>query len=238
MAKRQNMKISDLPQAAELGQFIVVNPAITANLTSFNHLKSKGATWAALSHSARSLTDLVHMGSLTCFRDNPIPGQPCGYHVCGGRLKFTALPTSRPEPGLSAMAKTKIICSAEQCNMKLGTNLSMEELKNLLTQLMLKQAAPDLKYHHYIACDQLTAKQESRKEVRTKLRNIGTIAVMTNVLCGYINNGYFDPGPRPYGLAFTALPGLSPFKRSTGLKEWRQYLIAEYYAPLEEALVG
>jgi hypothetical protein len=234
-------KFSDLPFMPGHEKVIVLQPSAARLLkkgTFYQHPDNRDALYASvLSDLERPVNFLVHAGSFTCYRyqDNPGEASIVG-PSCGGAVHIRPVWKSvAPDAKFQRDYKTIITCGNRDCKMTLGSRLDITEWPNVLFHLALKQMVPDLPTLNYTNC---LAKEEGHTEQQRKdleaVRAFGVVSIASEIVCGIIDNGFFDKFDSVYSIGFMLVPGMDTCNGCGGVVRWLQLLVQEKFKRLKD----
>lgn len=234
-------QFSDLPFRPGHEKVIVLQPHIASTLkdtTDFSqYVLNKGGFYAQALSEIVEKRRLTHVASFTCYNYQDNPGEvSIAGPDCGGIVSVQPIWRSiTPDWMVDREYKTKLVCSNRNCNMFLGSWLSMEEWANVFFHLALKQMVPGLPMLNYTHC---AAKEEGHTEQQRKdlkkIRSFGTVSIASQVTCGTFKNGFFDEFEQEYSIGFILVPGMDTRKGCYGFDQWLQLLIQEKFKRLKD----
>ena len=235
-------RISDFQYGQRDERVVLIQPVQTVGYSKEEIIEQGDGIWYSIYsdvvENAHYPGNLSHVGCVQCNNHTVTPdaGFPQHFIPCGGTLKIRSIPNSGKYHFLhisNQQRETLITCSNPECEMILGTSLTIDRLENYLFFLMLKQMIPSINTGNYVDCNQRELDPDHDKgEVDDvvarigEIKSLGLISVASEILNGRMNNyKYFLPAALDYySLGFTLVRGVDTLDGCDGLDEWLKHL--------------
>jgi len=175
-----------------------------------------------------ALENLTHAGIMLTTDQWENKGKPIHFKNCGGDLKF--LP-AQPDDSRFVSANLLIVCN--KCEMKVGIELSREQVSNVLLHLMIKQIVPWLGTCNFTDCNRGSSHFSWGEQVNEEwIRNLGLISLIDRFGHGWAG----DSANEWWALGFMLMPGMNTWASCDGFDNWLRFLFLKKMEQIKSVL--